>query len=176
MIGDELDSGDIIEQRYFLLWRSTKIGEVLDWMSKQIPEMFLTAAEKIEASTSFVLETQSKDSKDSLRCYPRKPEDGKIDWNETAESILRLINASGPPYSGAFTFLDSRKIVILDAELVNSEETYCAIPGQVTKICDKSIEVACGSDKLRVLTIECNGVITKPNLAITSIRKRLKSE
>ena len=86
MIGDELDSGDIIEQRYFLLWRSTKIGEVLDWMSKQIPEMFLTAAEKIEASTSFVLETQSKDSKDSLRCYPRKPEDGKIDWVPTPAS------------------------------------------------------------------------------------------
>lgn len=176
MVGDELDSGDIIERRYFPLSRSTKVGEVLDWMSQQIPGMFLTAAEKIEANPSFVLETQSKDSKDSLRCYPRKPEDGKIDWNEPAENIIRLINASGPPYTGAFTFLDSKKIVILDAELVNSEEIYCAIPGQVTKICVKSIEVACGSDKLRINTIEYKGETLKPNLLISSIRKRLKGE
>ncbi|HXF16701.1 MAG TPA: formyltransferase, partial [Burkholderiales bacterium] len=33
----------------------------------------------------------------------RKPEDGCIDWNETAESVHNLVRGVAPPYPGAFT-------------------------------------------------------------------------
>ena len=35
---------------------------------------------------------------------PEKPEDGKIEWHHDAQYLIRLINASGDPYAGAFLF------------------------------------------------------------------------
>jgi methionyl-tRNA formyltransferase len=33
----------------------------------------------------------------------RKPEDGRIDWEKTAQQVYNLIRAVAPPYPGAFT-------------------------------------------------------------------------
>ena len=46
--------------------------------------------------------------------------------------IIRLINASGKPFKGAFCFLGNLKVTIWDADIVNDNENFLAIPGQVT--------------------------------------------
>ena len=42
----------------------------------------------------------------------RNPEDGLIQWNESATSIYNLIRALVPPFPGAFTKIGDRKVVI----------------------------------------------------------------
>ena len=64
-------------------------------------------------------------------------------------------------------------MVIWDAEVVEDQELFCAVPGQVTKIGDGFLEVACGSCKLRIFCIEYNNQIMKPSNLIRSIRSRL---
>lgn len=124
-------------------------------------------------SSPYILERQSKDSKDALRCYPRKPEDGRIDWSKSAIDVLRLINASNKPYAGAFCEFEGEKLVIWDADLVEDGEVFCAVPGQVTKVGDGFIEVACGVGKLRASLIEIEGVVKLPSTFIKSSRNRL---
>ena len=43
----------------------------------------------------------------------RKPEDGRIDWQQDAQSIHNLIRAVAPPYPGAFFDVQDRRLVIL---------------------------------------------------------------
>jgi methionyl-tRNA formyltransferase len=134
----------------------------------------LEAVNRLSENPQFVIEQPSKDPKDALRCYPRKPEDGLIHWNKSALDVLRLVNASNKPYAGAFCEYEGSKLIIWDAELVEDEEIFCAVPGQVTKISEGFIEVACGKGKLRLLEVETQGRVMKPNKLIQSIRKRLR--
>ena len=173
MIGGELDSGDIIARDYMRIDHSTKVTKVWEWMSLRIPLLFLEAVEKLEADPSYILEIQSESAEHALRCYPRKPEDGRISWSNSAIDVLRLINASNKPYAGAFCEFEGRDMMVWDAELVLDNEIFYAVPGQITKIGEKFIEVACGNGKLRLLEIEIDGLVKSPDTIIKSIRKRL---
>ena len=55
----------------------------------------------------------------------RKPEDGRIDWNKSAEEIYNLIRGVTEPYPGAFALLDNdEKIIIWWAEPVVSRKRH----------------------------------------------------
>ena len=76
MIGGELDSGDIIARDYIEIDSKTKITRVWNWMLQNTPVLMDQSVSRLEEDSSFVLEVQSKDPKDALTCYPRRPEDG----------------------------------------------------------------------------------------------------
>jgi methionyl-tRNA formyltransferase len=173
MIGGELDSGDIIARAYLPLSLETKVGHVLDWFGSQVPRLFVEALQRLNSDPSYILERQSKDPRDTLRCYPRRPEDGRIDWRQKALQVLQLINASNKPYTGAFCYYEDQQFMIWDAELVEEFENFCAVPGQITRVGDGYVEVACGNGKLRVLSMGYAGQADTPNVWIKSIRKRL---
>jgi len=99
MVPDRVDEGDILGRRYFLLLPESKIGDVYRWMEEVISEMFAEILNEFERDSHFILERQSEDPRDSLRCFPRRPEDGRISWNLKPIEIVRLVNASGPPYT-----------------------------------------------------------------------------
>jgi methionyl-tRNA formyltransferase len=172
MIGGELDSGDIIARDYLSIDHSIKVTRVWEWMLLRTPQLMLEALQLLDADPEYVLEKQSKDLAQALRCYPRKPEDGRIDWNQSAINIIRLINASNKPYAGAFCEFEGEKLIIWDAELVSDGEVFFAVPGQITKIGDGFIEVACKDRKIAISTCEKNGIIYKSPTFIRSIRKR----
>ena len=174
MIGGELDSGDIITREYLAIDHNMKITQILQWMSERIPFLSLEAVEKLKQDPHYVLERQSKDSKDSLRCYPREPGDARIDWNRSNLQILRLINASNKPYSGAYCEYKGKKLIIWDAELVEDGGGFLAVPGQVTKINSRVVEVATMEGKLRLKEVEYDGELKSPSQIIESIRERLK--
>lgn len=174
MIGGELDSGDIITREYLPIDINTKIGEIQKWMGEIIPEMFLDSVKNLEDDPNYVLEVQSKNPKDALRCYPRIPSDGKINWQDSNETVLRLINASSEPYAGAFCSYNEKNIIIREAELFKDEENYSAVSGQISQInSDGSIIVICGQGKLKIKEIEIEGNRMPPAQLIKSIRSRL---
>ncbi|CAN5395117.1 formyltransferase family protein [soil metagenome] len=176
MVGDELDSGDIISREYKDISITTRIGEAYEWMETRIPELMLSAIEELKKNKNFKIESQSRDPNNILRCYPRNPEDGKIDWNSSIEDILRLINASSEPFSGAYSTYKDKKVIIWRAELYEDKENYLAVPGQVSKIIGEgSVVVICGNGKLQLNEIESDGKRTsKVATVINSIRSRLK--
>ena len=108
MVGNELDNGDIIAKDYLKIDDNTKITEILNWIKINTKTMYLNVINKLEEKPNFILEKQSKNAKDILRCYPRQPQDGRIKWNKTSIYIHRLINASNKPYSGAYCFFKEK--------------------------------------------------------------------
>jgi UDP-4-amino-4-deoxy-L-arabinose formyltransferase/UDP-glucuronic acid dehydrogenase (UDP-4-keto-hexauronic acid decarboxylating) len=173
MIGEELDSGDIIARDYLTIDHNTKVTQVWEWIGELTPVLIRESVEKLDGDPDFVLERQSKDPSEALRCYPRKPGDGRIDWCKSAIDVLRLINASNKPYAGAFCDFEGEKMIIWDAEFVGKGENFCAVPGQITKLHDNSVEVACGSGKLKLIDVEFQKRRLRPRAIINSTRARL---
>jgi len=175
MVGGQVDAGDIIERKYYPIDINTRIGQVYEWLEKDIPILFLQAVQKLSTNPEYVLTKQSSNPVDALRCYPRNPDDGKIDWNQSNEDVLRLINASSEPYSGAFCLYKGNKMVIWRAELYQDEENYLAIPGQVASFDQTTglVVVITGNGKLLLKEIEYQNIRTSPGNVIKSIRKRL---
>jgi methionyl-tRNA formyltransferase len=173
MIGGELDSGDIVARDYLPINETTKVTVAWRWMVERTPGLMLKALQKLSTDSNYFLERQSRNPKDALRCYPRRPEDGRIDWCRPALEVLRLINASNKPYAGAFCDFEGQKFIIWDAELLKGDEVFCAVPGQVIKLGEHEVDVACGVGEIRIKAAEIEGHLDVPRAWIGSIRKRL---
>lgn len=175
MIGGELDSGDIICKSYHENDGNLRIGQVYAWMDIEIPAQFLKALSLLQDS-SYVLEVQDKDPELALRTFPRQPIDGKINFENSALMINRLINASSEPFSGAFASLNDKKMIIWRSLVVSLDDKFQYIPGQIIE-CDKStgsVTVGCGDNTfLSIYDVEIDGIRDEPNSFIKSIRSRL---
>lgn len=176
MIGGELDSGDILAKKLYPIDINTRVGQVYDWFDQDIPGLFLKVVNQLSDNSSYILETQSKDPSKALRCYPRRPEDGQIDWHRSAKEIVRLVNASSEPFAGAYCFDDNgRKIIVWRASVLEDDERFIGVAGQIAKINKEKGEVSVltNSHKLLLIEIEIDGERGHPSKFVKSIRQRL---
>lgn len=174
MVGDELDSGEIILRKYLKISGLTKISEVYDWMYQEIPGMFLDSLEKLEKSDIENFEIQPIDPKQTLRCFPRRPSDAQISWSSSAIDIQRLIHASGPPFDGAFFYFENQKVYIYDCDIMLDGPNILAVDGQIIDFIDDALCVACGSNqKIKLRNMYVNGHKIVPADFFRTIRNRL---
>ena len=149
-----LDAGPILLRDYFAVTDNTYIGDVYAWLDQRIPTII---AESISELAQGRLEPvpQPADPALALRCYPRRPEDGRIDWHKPVREIHRLVRASSRPFDGAFTTLeDGQRLTIWRAHPFEHKIPFCAVPGQVMLRVDGDPVIACGSGALRLEEIE----------------------
>ncbi|WP_235934839.1 formyltransferase [Undibacterium crateris] len=74
----------------------------------------------------------------------RKPEDGRIDWSQTAQQVYNLHRAVAPPYPGAFFDQNGHRFVIGKARLTDQEVGNLAIGLHVL---DNMIFGVCGDGR-----------------------------
>lgn len=173
MIGGELDSGNIVAREYLSVDIDTRIGDVYNWMNVRIPVLFEQAISKLEVDKNFVLEVQSKNNKDAMRCYPRRPEDGKIKWDVNSDEIVRLINVSSEPFSGAYCNLEKENCIIWRARVFRDDEIFIGVPGQVASLLPSGeVVVLAKVGKVLVQELEIDKKRVKPTSVITSSRMR----
>lgn len=174
---DDLDAGPVAARRLFPLAPASSVADVYDWLRSAIPDAFMDVIEAA-ADARLVLAPQSTRPEDALRCYPRRPEDGVIDWAQPVELIDRLIRASGRPFAGAFSFLEGqRKVTIWSAVRAVSSEPFLAIPGQVAYAVDGDPVIAGNGGYIRLTDVSvdgCEGVAAAKQAILSSLRNRLK--
>ena len=167
-----LDSGRIIEKKYYKLNENTTITEIYEFLEKSCPQLFVTSLNKI--SKGFRGKPQSKNLSLHLRCYPRIPKNSEINWNSKSIDIIRLINASCEPFSGAYTFLDMKKLTIWKARRTKSKTKYLAINGQIISINNNEVTVSCSDGFIVLESVSLSDDIKrKPSEIIKSVRKQL---
>lgn len=153
MNAGEVDSGPVLVRRHLEMNREIYIQNVYDWTESCIPEMMCEAVDGLSNGT-LTPTPQPDDPSLSLRCFPRKPEDGKIIWSDSAESIHRLIRATSHPLAGAFSFLDTgEKVVVWRAEPYELTGPIMAVPGQIMFRVENDPVVACGEGALRLTEV-----------------------
>ncbi|MGF2033932.1 MAG: methionyl-tRNA formyltransferase [Nostoc sp. CmiVER01] len=151
-IDNGTDTGDIIEQIRFELSPTQDVGDAL--------EIIYPIYQKLTRIVLKYFQTgkipRKPQNHSQATIFPaRKPQDGLINWQQTASSIHNLIRAVAKPYPGAFTYFGNWNITIWKACVESS--FHKATPGQILSVSlDKQFCVACGEGILRVLdfTIE----------------------
>lgn len=126
----DLDAGPILLQREFPLCSDTYITDVYRFMNENIPEMFVEVLDGL-GSGKVVPRDQPSDPAVSLRCFPRRPEDGQLEWEQPAELLARLVRASAEPFAGAYSFLNGERIIVWRARAERLAYPYLGVPGQV---------------------------------------------
>jgi methionyl-tRNA formyltransferase len=125
----ELDNGPILLQKRMSLDDTTYISDIYDWFDQVIPEGFVEVAEGLKAGRSAPME---QDQSEVTESFPRRPEDAKINFEQSTREILRLIRASSRPFSGAYCFGDAgAKLTIWRASPSPLQHPTYAAPGQI---------------------------------------------
>ncbi len=75
----------------------------------------------------------------------RKPEDGRIDWKQSAQQVYNLIRAVAPPYPGAFFEINSTRFVVADAR--RSKKIFPANFEPGLQVADNCIYGLCGDSQ-----------------------------
>ena len=115
---------------------------------------------------------------DSTYGCSRVPADGEIDWSKSTDRIYALIRALSPPYPGAHSYLEARRITIVHASPVRDGRRYVGrIPGRVVgrSRLGGHVDVLTGDGMLRVHKVIVGGdeEAIPASTAITSTRQTL---
>ena len=78
----------------------------------------------------------------------RTPEDGRIDWEKSAQIVHNLVRAVSDPWPGAFSFVGSNKFIVWHSRV--RADLPAARPGTVLSV--DPLIVACGEGAIEVLT------------------------
>lgn len=158
LMDETLDGGAILKQRSFPLSAQTYIGDVYRFMSRNITSMFVEVLQGL-TDGAILPPKQIRKQYQSLRCFPRLPKDGEVDWNQSALDLSRLVRASAEPFPGAYSFIGTDKIIIWKAHPEMLPFRYLGVPGQVVEIRDAegTVSVLTGEGVLVLEEVELVG-------------------
>jgi len=172
-MAEALDAGDILVKRFLDMRENTYIGDVYTWAEHVLPSIAVELLAGLEEG-ALVPEAQDQDPAAALRCYPRRPEDGRIDWSQTAVSIQRQVRASSRPLTGAFTTLEGNcRLTVWRAAVAREPSLFLAVPGQVMRSHHGDPIIACGTDTLRLEEVELDGSADPKHDILANLRARL---
>ena len=86
----------------------------------------------------------------------RKPEDGRIDWNWSAQQIHNLVRAVAPPYPGAFTTINGQTARILRTRMIELE-TEPRLAPRLELVDGRLIAYCAGGGLLQILALDLAG-------------------
>ena len=86
----------------------------------------------------------------------RKPDDGLINWSDSAYDINRMVKAASEPHPGAFTYSELKRLAIQTCRIEENLEIK-GVQGRILKINKNELLVQTG-DGLIWISISCNDI------------------
>ena len=167
---DELDSGPHLAKAFLAIDESTYVGEIYDWLERVTPALFAEAIGRIDGPGFIDPDPAIRPS----RMFPRRPEDGRIDWRAGTRDVLALIRASSTPFPGAFSELEgTERIHILRARPFVPDYDFRAVPGQVCLRHAGNPVIATGDGMIEIEDCRTDGHADARALVGRSLRHRL---
>jgi len=155
LMDKEIDHGPILAQRE---WEIPNPKITHSQLSKELAEV--AAKLLIETIPKWLKgEIKPKTQDESQVTYTKTltREDGKVDWAQSAENIERQIRGF-QTWPGTFALLDSKKLKILEAEIL--EQTKAGpfgLPGKTFLAPNDKITVQTGKDYLIITKLQLEG-------------------
>lgn len=171
-LDEKIDHGDIIGQKEISIEIQDTAYNVYNKSIEASVSLITTHLPSILARK---VQTRAQNDAEASYACTRTPEDGKIDWSKSADTIFNLIRGLSYPYSGAFCFYRGKKIIIEQAKLVHEKKWIGSIPGRIGTIyADNNVEICTGGDRSLLITaIRVDGDVVSPGSFITSPKDTL---
>ena len=157
---ERADAGDIVGQVEVRIEPDDYVQQVHD---KQVAAAQQLLAECLPAIAAGSAPRLAQDIDQGNYCGRRRPADGAIDWSQSATTVRNLVRAVAQPFPGAFSYAGSRKIVVWEADAVESKAAQT--PGTI--LSTQPLTIACGQGALTVRVGQIDGGICQsgPQLA-----------
>jgi methionyl-tRNA formyltransferase len=85
----------------------------------------------------------------------RKPEDGRIEWNQPARAIFNLVRAVTHPYPGAFTSWQGRRLYVWEARPAPAAQPAAAAGAVIATTPELLVQTR--SEPMRLLRVQLEG-------------------
>jgi len=108
------DAGDIVEQSAVKIDLDETATEVFGKVSKAAVEALTKALPELLLGR---VPRKPNELEKGSYFGGRKPEDGRIHWNQTALQVHNLVRAVAPPYPGAFTDHQGQRMIVARTSL-----------------------------------------------------------
>ena len=151
-LADGIDDGDILAQREIPIGFEDTCATVYDRVAETEFEMLDEVLPMIRDGR---VVRRKQDPADATIMPRRRPEDGQIDWGQSAVDIYNWVRALTHPYPGAFTYLGSAKVFVWKASLASSSPGLLS-PGQ-TRAVEAGLFVGTGSGSLLLDRVQEDG-------------------
>lgn len=126
-IDEGMDSGPIWFQKPYTVEASDYAQDVIDKVVQAIGVGLDEALPELKAGK---LPLQPQDHAKASYLGVRRPEDGYIDWNRPADDIAQLVRAVSRPLPGAYTYLNTQKLIVYRAT-VSTIDNHVGVPGRL---------------------------------------------
>jgi methionyl-tRNA formyltransferase len=168
---EEMDAGDIIEQRSRAITDEDDAGTIDAWLNETVERMLEENLPRLASGTA---QRTPQDESRATYAIWRDPEDGRIDWGRRTREVFNLIRGLASPYPGAYSLLEGRRLIIWSAEIEREPRRYVGRnPGKVERIIPgEGVNVLTGDGTLRIKRVQLEG--EEPRRADEVIR-RLKT-
>ena len=135
------DQGDIIIQKSVCISYPIKISKAIEVVSQCYLECIKYILNLIINDKAI----NSRPQEDFKATYSlwRDDHDYFINWMDTSHNIKRFIDAVGKPYQGAISYLNSREIIIEEADIFQDVSIHNRDVGKVIFIIDSKPIVVC---------------------------------
>lgn len=151
---EKIDTGKIVVQEKIPVLSSDNAFTLKEKLSKIAPEILLKGIERLKNG-------EKTYSQKGTVSYARKltKKDGEIKWEKKAEEIYNLIRGV-IIWPTAYTYLkidDTKKIIKIFSAEIGIENGKFGSPGEIIKIGNDFLEVACGDGTLKIKEIQVEG-------------------
>jgi methionyl-tRNA formyltransferase len=171
VIAPGLDAGNILYQQRVPIGPDDTIGDLYARLNEVQREVLgETVARYISG-----FDGAPQDEAAATYGCTRIPADGEINWESTTRQIYALIRALAPPYPGAHTYLNARRVTILRASpLANPPRYVGRVPGRVVGRSrrDGHVDVLTGDGVLRIHEIAADNSAAGPASAVIGSTKQ----
>jgi len=114
-----------------------------------------------------------QNEKNAIYVTRRKQEDNLINWNMPSRYIYNFVRALTPPYTdGAYTFINNKKIYILETEFLNIQN-YIERVGKIVNISSNGMLVKTVDNAILIKKVRIDGLVTK-DMSFTKVGNILK--
>ncbi len=141
LIDEGTDSGAILAQHFFHVAPDETAATLYAKHMAVLAEMLPPLLSGLAAGT---VTPRVQDERYATFAARRRPEDGEIDWRDSAATIWRTVRACGDPYPGAWTMLGEERLVIAEAEPIDLSGHRAALVGQIVERSAEGFTVRCG--------------------------------
>lgn len=141
------DEGPIIAQKTIEIKYPIKIAHAIKEISFLYTELIKEVLLKIDKN---ILELIPQNNEDATYSLWLDSEDYFIDWNWSAEKIIRKIDACGFPYDGAKCYLGDRTIIIESAIIEEDVKIENRCIGKVMFTVNGCPVIVCGEGLIRI--------------------------
>ena len=144
-----LDTGDMLVKKTLSIGPEETAGELHDRLASLGRE---TMEETLRQLCAGTLQREVQDDEQSTYASMMKKEDGRIDWNRSAQEIHNHVRGLDP-WPGAYTTLNGELLKLAKT----SPESAAGLPGSVIAADKSGVCVACGSGSLRIQQLQLAG-------------------